>query len=49
MKDTGALILDKCPMMDGLWLTHFPYWGSKVRRKGKREVPTPGRWGDLDC
>lgn len=32
------------PVMDGLWLTHFPYWRSEVRRKGRWEVPTPGRW-----
>ena len=46
MKSNGALILDKCSMMDGLWLTHFPHWGSEVTWEGRLEVPAPGRWGD---
>lgn len=48
MKSNGALISDKCSMMDGLWLTHFPHWGSEVTWEGRLEVPAPGsgetRW-----
>lgn len=37
MKDNGALILDKCRVKDGFWLTHFHHWGSELRREGRLE------------
>lgn len=43
MKDNGALILDKCLVKDGFWLTHFHHWGSELRREGRLEVPALDR------
>lgn len=45
MKSNGALILDKCSMMDGLSRHTFPT-GAQVTWEGRLEVPAPGRWGD---